>query len=226
MREPAFRRYRLAQWVAPSTAWLTPSQWKDREDTKRLVSRREPMCLFFDGSFTDDSTALVGCTINAPHIFLIDLWEKPDNEDEWRVPRVDVNRVIDQTFRKYNVRELACDPFGWRAEVQSWARKYGRQRVIEFPTNVRGRMGPATDLTTEGVLEGKFTHDGSPDLMRHVLNATVTHSKYGDLIHKERSKSPHKIDAAVCAVGAYARATFHANQAKQSRGLKVVNASW
>lgn len=226
MREPSFRRYRLAQWVAPSTAWLTPDQWKDREDRKRIIHPREEVVAFFDGSFSDDSTALVGCTINDPHLFVIALWEKPDDDPEWRVPRVDVSRVIDTMFRTYRVRELACDPFGYREEIARWARKYGRDRVIEYPTHVRGRMGPATDKATEAVLEGHVTHDGNPDLARHVANCTVTHSKYGDLIVKDKVKSAHKIDAAVCAVGAYDRATFHAHQKKKTRGLKVVNGGW
>lgn len=221
MREPAFRRYRLGQWVSPSTGWLTTEQWAERADTTRVVSPREEITLFFDGSFSDDSTALIGCTINDPHVFVVGLWEKPDNVKDWRVPRVDVSRVVDAAFRKYTVRELACDPYGWRDDIGKWARKYGKQRVIEYPTHVRSRMGPATDRMTEAVLEANVTHDGNARLAVHVANCVVTHSTHGDLVTKDKQKSPRKIDAAVCAIGAHDRAAFYANS-KKRRGLRVV----
>ncbi|GAA3684274.1 terminase large subunit [Nocardioides ginsengisoli] len=225
MREPAFRRFRLNQQVTPSTAWFLPEQWKARIDQKRIIKPREPVCLGFDGSVSGDASALVACTVNDPHVWLLGLWERPDGDDEWRVPRLEVASAVEEAFRDLNVIELACDPFAWRGEIAQWARKFGRTRVIEFPTNVKGRMGPAVDLMTEAVLEGKATHTGDPDLMRHVLNAQVLHTKYGDQISKPTPKSPQKIDAAVAMCIAHARAAHHAST-KKTRRLKAVSAGW
>lgn len=226
MREPSFRRYRLAQWVSPRTAWLTPDQWADRADPLRTVSAREPITLFFDGSFSDDSTALLGCTVNDPHVFVLGLWEKPEGtNDTWRIDRAEVDKCVGDAFRSYNVTELACDPYGWRDAIQRWARRYGRTRVIEWPTHVRSRMAPATDRLSEAILEGTVTHDANDRLAAHVANCHVQHTKQGDLVTKDRQKSPRKIDAAICAIGAYDRATFHKHTSKPRKGLRVINAS-
>ncbi len=93
------------------------------------------MVLFFDGSASGDSTALVGCTVSDPHLFVVKVWENPGDE-RWRVPRAKVDQAVDLAFDRWDVVELACDPWGWRSEIESWAARHGERRVIEFPTNV------------------------------------------------------------------------------------------
>jgi phage terminase large subunit-like protein len=49
-------------------------------------------------------------------------------------------------------------------------------------------------------------------LTRHVLNAQVRPTSYGDAITKDHPDSPRKIDAAAAGVVAYDRAMWHAAQ--------------
>ena len=37
---------------------------------------------------------------------------------DWRVPRLEVDAAVDAAMERYNVRELAVDPFGWHREVE------------------------------------------------------------------------------------------------------------
>ena len=58
-----------------------------------------------------------------------------------------------------------------------------------------------------------LTHDGNPTLARHLRNAVTKRKVGGDVITKESTDSPRKIDAAIAAVVAYERACWHAANA-------------
>ena len=70
-------------------------------------------------------------------------------------------------MERYDVCELACDPFGWHSEIAGWADAYG-DVVLEFPTNQRSRMGVAVRRFTSAVMTEGVAHDGDPRLARHV----------------------------------------------------------
>ena len=219
-REPPFRRFRLGQWTTQVGSWLPWGTWEDRADPERIVSRREPVVLAFDGSISDDSTALVACTVERPHhIFTVSIFEK--DEDRWRVPRHLVDAEVERAFERLNVVELACDPWHWASEIEGWKARFG-DRVIEFPTNAVARMGPATDRLRTAVMEGTVTHDGDEALARHVRNAVVKSTAYGDVIVKDRRGSPRKIDALVAAIAATDRAAHHAARPPKRKRMLVV----
>jgi hypothetical protein len=67
----------------------------------------------------------------------------------------------------YAVLEVACDPFGWRSELQAWADAYG-EVIVEFATNSTQRMAAACDRFRADTLQGGLTHDGDPVLARHI----------------------------------------------------------
>lgn len=217
-RESSFRRYRLGQWIEHDEAWLPSDRWILRTDRKRQV-RREPVVLGFDGSASDDSTALVGCTLDQ-HLFVVAVWTKPANApDGWRVPRSEVMRTVESAMSRYSVKELACDPFEWRSECETWASKWPR-KVAEFPCSSWARMAPAVDRFTQAVMEGQLTHDGNRTLTEHVQNARLKSTPSGEVIVKDARNSPRKIDAAVAAIVALQRAAFYAAK-KPSRLVAV-----
>ena len=82
-----------------------------------------------------DSTALVAATVEErPYLWVVGLWERPDRAPaEWVVDREQVDATVNAAMERYDVAELACDPFGWHAELVRWADAYG-QVVLEFPT--------------------------------------------------------------------------------------------
>ena len=174
------------------------------------------MVLAFDGSASGDSTALIGCTLDG-YVFVVEIWESPENDPRWRVPRGEVANVIDQAIERWDVRELAADPWGWRSELEEWADKH-RGVVVEWNTAHRGRMAPATDRVYSAVMTGELTHDGDSRLSEHIQNAVAKATAMGDLISKDKRNSNKKIDSAVAAIVAYDRAAWHlANPPKRRR---------
>lgn len=206
MREAAFRRYRLGQWVGASDTWLPFGAWDSRK-VDRVLQPGEKICLGFDGSASGDSTALVACTLDF-FITPIKIWRNP-KEPGWRVPRREVQCAVDACFRDYDVIDLAADPWGWRSELEDWASEHGKRRVIEYNTAYRKRMAPATDRLYAAVVDGSMTHDGDPVLAEHVGNAVADQTAQGAVIHKDKKNSPRKIDGLVAAIVAFDRATFH-----------------
>jgi phage terminase large subunit-like protein len=215
-REGAFRRYRLGQWLTHADAWLPLGAWEERADPGRVVPDRSRVCLGFNGSASGDSTALVACTVGEPaHVFPVGVWENP-GDPRWRVPRSEVDKAVHAAFARFDVVELACDPWGWRSEIESWSLRYPG-RVIEWPTNTLHRMGPATDRVYQAVAQKTVTHDGSSVLANHVGNCFAKSTPHGDVVIKGSRFSARKIDAAVAMIAAHERASFHATRRPSRR---------
>lgn len=219
-REQVFRQLRLGQWVSGIDAWLHHEKWQAIADTSRVVDPEEPITLGFDGSASGDSTALIGCTVNNHHVFVVGLWEKPDGAADWRVPRAEVDATVRDTFDTYNVLEMAADPWGWRSELEAWAKDYGEKRVIEYNTGFRKRMAPATDRMYQAISQKEVTHDGNAHMSKHVEHAVATSTPQGAVITKDSKNSKRKIDALVAGIVALDRAAFHKNKTKK-RGRAV-----
>lgn len=200
--ENEFRRYRLNQWTSTSYAWLPHGAWDGCADSERVVEASEPIVLGFDGAWSNDSTALVGCTVKDPHLFVLGLWE-PD-PSLGHVDMAAVEKGVRDAFANYNVRELAFDP----ARFQDFYARLESERrpVVEWPTNSLARMVPACQEFYTAVLDKRLSHDGDGRLAGHISNAVVKEDHRGPRIVKESKTSPRKIDLAVAAVVAYERA--------------------
>lgn len=219
LREPVFRTLRLGQWVKGSEAWLPFGAWDACRDTARVVGPGERVVLAFDGSASGDSTALVGCTVGpSPHVWVEGLWENP-GDPQWRVPRAEVDNAVAFAFDRYQVLELAADPWGWRSEIEQWAKRHGEKRVLEYNTAFAKRMAPATDRFYASVVDQTLTQDGDPRLAAHMAHTVAKRTPLGDLVSKDKKNSPRKIDAAVAAIIALDRAAFHTNNKPRRRAV-------
>lgn len=217
LREPVFRQLRLGQWVKGVDVWLPFGAWGACADASRPVEPKQRVVLAFDGSASGDSTALVGCTVGpTPHVWVEAIWENP-GDPQWRVPRSDVDAAVALAFDRYDVAELAADPWGWRSELEAWAARHGERRVIEWNTANAQRMAPATDRFYAAVVDQTLTHDGNPRLAAHLAHCVAKRTPMGDLVSKDKRDSPRKIDAAVAAIVALDRATHHTNNRKRHR---------
>lgn len=215
--EAAFRRYRLGQWVGRADSWLPWGVWEQRADLDRGTPEPgERVCLAFDGSASGDSTALVGCTLDG-HVFVVAVWQAPEDNERWRVPRHEVSAMVASAFERWDVIELAADPWGWRSELEEWARAHGERNVVEWNTAYASRMGPATDRMYAAILDGTMTHDGNETLAEHVGNAVPKSTTVGDLITKDKRNSRRRIDSAVAAIVAHERAAHYRLNPRKSR---------
>lgn len=209
--EAEFRTKRLNQWVSAATSWLPAGAW-DRCQAERRLTPGERVVLAFDGSFSNDSTAIVAATLDG-HIEPVALWERRLDDPHYEVPIAEVEERMRELCRTYDVREIAADPFRWMRTLQTWAAE--GLPVLKYPQSP-ARMVPACALFYEAVTQQLVTHSGDPALARHLDNANVQVDRFGPRIVKEHKGTPRKIDAAVCAVMAYDRARFHATADTQT----------
>jgi phage terminase large subunit-like protein len=199
--ESSFRRYHLNQWTTTHAAWLPHGAWEAIASERRF-DPTEPFTAFLDGSWANDSTGLVACTLDEPHLSVLGHW----TPDEY-LGHVDMD-AIEQGVRAAlampGCRGLAFDP----ARFQDFFARLEADghEVVEWATNSLVRMVPACQEFYSAVLEKRITHDGDPRLADHVANAVLKEDRHGPRIVKEAKGSPRKIDLAVCAVGAYAEA--------------------
>lgn len=203
--EPEFRTKRLNMWVSTASTWLPHGAWA-RCAVERPIPDLAEVVLGFDGSFSNDSTALVAVECGeVPHVDVVACWERPPESDpSWRVPIVDVEDAIRQACRRWQVREIVCDPFRWARTYQ--ALEAEGLPVVEFPQSPQ-RMVPATQRFYEAVLNAGLTHSGDPRLARHIDNCVLKVDARGSRLAKETKNSPRKIDLAVSAVMAFDRAS-------------------
>jgi phage terminase large subunit-like protein len=152
-----------------------------------------------------------------PHVFTVAVWEAAEDDPRWRVPRAEVAGLIDSAFDRWDVLELAADPWGWRTELEEWSVRHGA-RVVEWNTAHAGRMAPATDRMYVAISQARMTHDGNDVLATHMGNAIAKRTPMGDLVSKDKRLSKRKIDACVAAIVAHDRAAWHrANPPKRRR---------
>ena len=219
LREPVFRQLRLGQWVTGVESWMPFGAWDACADPTVVVGDRERVVLAFDGSASGDSTALVGCTVGLrPHMFVVKVWSDPGDRG-WRVPRLEVDQTVDAAFDRWDVLELAADPWGWRSEIEAWAKRHGDKKVLEWNTAHASRMAPATDRFYQATVTGTLTHDGDSVLAAHVAHCVAKSTPMGDLVSKDKRGSPRKIDAAVAGIVALDRAAWHSTQTTKRRGV-------
>ena len=210
--EAEFRTKRCNQWVSSQNAWLPAGVWDTLADTSVVVGEFDEIVLGIDGSFSGDTTAIVGVTVpksrdDKPHVFLVKAWEKqPDDLDDWRVDTLEVEQTLIAFCQSHpNVKELAFDPFRWQRSM-AVLQDLGLP-VVEFPSTSARRMVGACSKVFDSVTEATLTHDGNPLLSRHLDNCVLKIDNLGPRIVKESRNSPRKIDAGVAFVIAYDRAT-------------------
>ena len=202
--EHEFRRYYLNQWTSVPEQWMAPEVWDDAATPTREVPQGAAICLGFDGSYNQDATALIGCTIEHPHLFEIGVWARPEKVKDWTVDEAAVESAILDTVARYQVVGLpADDTFGriWQKALGSLVDK--GIPVIEWPTRSPARMAPACGQFWGALKRKALTHDGSPTLRHHVMNCRTKTDRYGPRIVKDHKNSDKHIDAAVAAVIAY-----------------------
>lgn len=147
------RRFYYNQVVADEDAWADPGaieaamdvimrEFRQDPDSAKtydlgwkLVDPREPVVMFFDGSKSDDSTVLVGSTLESGYVFTIGTWNKPAGErgEGWVVPRHEVDNRVQDVFDRLNVVAFWGDPSHakddeaqryWDGLVDDWHRRF------------------------------------------------------------------------------------------------------
>lgn len=220
VREATFRRARLCQLpVDVEGAFLPPGVW-DGLSTGVPVCDGAEVVVALDGSFSDDTTALLLGTVAAePHFDVLAVWD-PKGDPDYRVPVAEVEQTIRDACKRYQVVEIVADPFRWTRTIQVLADE--KLPMVEFPHSP-SRLTAATGDLYSAAVNGKLTHSGNPTLAAHVGAAVIREDARGIRLDKAtRSRSARKIDLAACLVMAHSRATWRATHKKRSRTRSFV----
>ena len=217
------------------------------EAWRRVVQPDEEITLGFDGSVSDDSTALVGCRVRDGLLFLVKLEQKPDGPQaaSWRVDRDSFDGRVRWMFAHYNVIGMFADTDEWEPYIAQWELDFGsRLRVwprsngnhIRFPMNGYKRdvmaelktlyaafrepmrMVPRGDLP-DGTNVMLFA---DPRLVDHFRNARRRDRAEGYLVFKETPNSPHKIDAMMAGLLAYRARSKYLGMAEEAEEESVM----
>lgn len=197
----AWERY---WWNRPRSlqgAWLKQRDWDAALD-RRPIPDGADVVLALDGSYSGDCTALVAVQVDDPlHVVVPDLWEPLDG----KVPILDVEQRIRNLCARWNVLEIAADPYRWQRSLEVLD---GEGLPVEvFPQSPQ-RMTPATSAVPDLLAAGAMTHDGDERLARHISNAVLKADSRGTRLYKETKNSDRKIDLAVAMVMALSRAAW------------------
>lgn len=201
------RRFYLNQIVAAADSWVAPQEW-DANFHEELPSLEDgdTVTLGFDGSLTDDSTALVACRMSDGAPFLLGLWEKPSGPagQGWYVPKDQVRDFVANAFAKYDVIGFFSDVAYWETDVDYWREQYGEQLLVKATVkhsvawDMRGHAADtvrAVEALNRAIVDGECPHNGDPRLGRHIKNARRRPNRWGVTFGKETRESPHKVDA-------------------------------
>lgn len=207
-------RFFLNRPNAAEASWITLEEWTQLRKPDRKVEPGEKIVMFFDGSKSNDHTALVGCCMEDGHIFKIGHWKPEKPLGVVNVAAVDAG--VRRAFDTYNVVAFWADVREWESFTRTaWPEDYGDRLIVPA---VRGGMSAspiawdmrshayqfaeAAETAFTEIQQQAFTHDGDSALGEHVSNCRVNEFKGRWSVKKESPKSSKKIDLAVCMIGA------------------------
>lgn len=207
-------RFFLNRPNAAEASWVTLEEWTQLRKPDRKVEPGEKIVMFFDGSKSNDHTALVGCCMEDGHIFKIGHWKPEKPLNVVNVAAVDAG--VRRAFDTYNVVAFWADVREWESFTRTaWPEDFGDRLIVPA---VRGGMSAspiawdmrshayqfaeAAETAFTEIQQQAFTHDGDSALGEHVSNCRVNEFKGRWSVKKESPKSSKKIDLAVCMIGA------------------------
>lgn len=230
-------RFFLNRPNAAEASWITLEEWTQLRKPDRKVEPGERIVMFFDGSKSNDHTALVGCCMEDGHIFKIGHWKPEKPLGVVNVAAVDAG--VRKAFDTYNVVAFWADVREWESFTRTaWPEDFGDRLIVPA---VRGGMSAspiawdmrshayqfaeAAETAFTEIQQQTFTHDGDSALGEHVSNCRVNEFKGRWSVKKESPKSSKKIDLAVCMIGA--RMLYrHVKNSKEWTDLTAPRGEW
>lgn len=228
--ESESRRQFLNQVDASEDSWIAPWEWDACQLSEAVLHSGDKITLGFDGSKSNDYTALVACRVSDGCLFVINVWN-PKNF-QGTVPYDQVDDAVAWCFGRFNVVAFRADMKEFESYVQKWTTQYKKKlQVKASPDNpiafdMRGqtkRFAFDCEAFKDAVLQGGLLHNGSTILRTHVTNAHLNPTIYDAISIRKASKdSSRKIDAAVCAVLAYSARQDYLMKGTDKTGRMVI----
>lgn len=210
------RRFWYNQIVADEETMVTPAEWDVLKVKDAKLRPGDEICLGFDGSKTEDATALIAIRLSDRCVFNIGIWEKkrgPNEPDNWQVDRTDVDARVAWTFKTYKVRAFFGDTTHWESYIDKWSEQY-REVLLTKATPSVSLIGfdmsghkEVISMTTERlygtIRDGGIHHDGDLHLRNHVMNTKRRIGHYGLMFDKDRRDDKKRNDGYVAMLLAF-----------------------
>lgn len=187
--------------VQGAGSWLEDGLWAETEDP-RTVEDGTAVCAGFDGSDTDDWTAIRLETLDGYQF--TPTYGPSDRPAVWdpkawggRVPRGEVDAAWDEIFRRFRVVRAYCDRREWQTEVDvTWPQLYGDEVIVGWETYRTKPMHEALERMVTDLHVGRLSHDDCPFASLHVGNARKV-AKPSDRYLLGKPSPNQKIDVAM-----------------------------
>jgi len=220
------RRFYYNQIIASEDAWVTPQEWDVLADKAESIDEGDLISLGFDGSLTDDHSALIGCRISDGYVFTLGVWDPEKYGGE--APREAIDGAVRQAFDRYDVVAFFSDLHPWESYVDRWALDLGkdlcaaatpRHRIAwDMRANQKVFTLEGAERVHNEITERVFKHDGDARVRQHVHNARRRPNAWGTSFGKEHRESRRKVDSlAALILARLARHTYLALPDRKQR---------
>lgn len=159
------------RWHQAAAQAFNPLKFADLTVEGASIRRGALVTVGFDGARYRDACGFVVTDVVTGLQELVGRWERRDDQDDYEVDPADVTQVLaEQVFDRFKVWRLYGDPPHFVETMGDWAGRWPDQ-VEEWWTNRRRPMAEAVRAYREAIDGGQLSHNGDPDLVRHVGNA-------------------------------------------------------
>lgn len=223
------RRMWFNQIVATGDSLVTAGQWDGILQPgcygdKRDLQKGDQIVMGFDGSKTDDATALVAIRIRDNLIVPLGIWQNPDPTRAWHVPEEEVHSEVHLAFQMFQVLAFFADTAYWEAAVDGWSDTYretllikasGRSTIGFDMRSSKQKISQTTEAFVGSIVDKRLRQNGHRLMRMHVLNTKRRTNSFGLHFGKETSFSPRKIDGFAAGFLAYMALVALAESGKQ-----------
>lgn len=197
--------------LVPLAAWdkiLKPGCYGDKRDLKP----GDAVVLGFDGSKTDDATALVAIRISDNLIVPLGIWQNPDPSKAWHVPVAEVESEVHLAFATLKVHAFFADTAYWESQTDGWADTYRERLLVKASSRStvgfdmrsnKAKISQTTEAFVGSIVDGRLQQNGDRLMRVHVGNTKRRTNSYGLWFGKETSESQRKIDGFAAGFLAY-----------------------
>jgi hypothetical protein len=211
------RRMWYNQIVATGDSLLKPGDWDGILQPgcygdKRDLKPGDAIVMGFDGSKTDDATALVAIRIADNLIVPIGIWQNPDPSQQWHVPVEEVESEVHLAFSMYKVYAFFADTAYWESQTDGWSDAYREQLLIKASARStvgfdmrsnKAKISQTTEAFVASIADKRLKQNGHRLMRVHVLNTKRRTNTYGLWFGKETASSSRKIDGFAAGFLAY-----------------------
>ena len=243
-KEQSFRRLHLNQWTESLTRWISLEKWNECQGEMPDLRGRQCWAALDLSSTTDLSALVLAFPLDgkiwlmpfcwAPRAALetrerrnktrFDNWSRSGHLEATAGEVINYEQIrakINELSKIYRITDLAIDR--WNAAQLAQQLQADGLEVVAFSMGWAS-LSPAAKDFEALVLSDKIRHDGHPVLKWCVGNTVVETDSQGNM-RPSKAKSSEKIDLAVAAIMATARARVQGvlgSSVYEGRGLRVL----